>query len=256
MAGQDMVILEEHTGPPVTVTGIADTELTDLPTVTAAGLIRSKQGPIIGIFNQYAKYGARNSIHSPIQMGSFGIDVNEKSNSVPGGRQSIITPEGYTIPLRIKHGLAYMDMEPPDEDQLSALPHVQFTSNEIWNPSDFDNNSISSEESDSETQYAVFQSVQKQFEPKSILPKKLDYQKLRPYFNYAPVARIRETLKHTTQWFRAENHGHIRKHTKARFPAASVPHLAEDYAFDTWFSNTTAAAVNLPGHKDCTMVTL
>ena len=48
----------------------------------------------------------------------------------------------------------------------------------------------------------------------------------------------------------------MRKHTKARFPAANVPRLAESYAFDTWSSNTPAAAVNLPGHNSCTLVTL
>ena len=40
--------------------------------------------------------------------------------------------------------------------------------------------------------------------PHSILPKKTDFEKLRPYFAWLPIDRIKNTLKNTTQWFKAE----------------------------------------------------
>ena len=139
-----MIILEENTGPPITVTGIADTEIENLPICTAAGLVKTIQGPIIGIFNQYAKYRSKGSIHSPLQMGVYGLDVNEKAKRAPGGRQTIVTPEGYVIPLSMRQGLAYMQTQPPTEEELQNLPHIHFTSNEHWDPRVYDNESVSS----------------------------------------------------------------------------------------------------------------
>lgn len=263
MAGSDVRIIEEGTGNPVDITGIGDTELNHVQICTAAGLIQTQQGPIIGIFHQYANYGKGNTIHSSLQLGANGLDVNEKPKGFPGGRQTIITPEGYVIPLRIRHGLAYMDMVPPSDHQLQNLEHVFFTSDTEWSPDIIDNESERTEtESDTEdTVYLINRNVQTphtiaETQPEGFINKKVDYNLLKPFFNFAPISRIRNTLKNTTQWFRAENRGTMRKHTKARFPGANVPRLAEKYAFDTWDSNTPAAATGLPKHNGCQMVTL
>ena len=55
------------------------------------------------------------------------MDVNERPKDLIGGRQSIITPDGYVIPLAVRHGLAYMDMYPPSDHDLDSFPHVVFT---------------------------------------------------------------------------------------------------------------------------------
>ena len=66
------------------------------------------------------------------------MDVNERPKDLIGGRQSIITPDGYVIPLAVRHGLAYMDMYPPSDHDLDSFPHVVFTSDVEWNPSIMD----------------------------------------------------------------------------------------------------------------------
>ena len=44
----------------VDITGIADAKLNSIPIATAAGLLHSTVGPLIGIFHQNANYGKGN----------------------------------------------------------------------------------------------------------------------------------------------------------------------------------------------------
>ena len=73
-------------------------------------MVDSQHGPVIAIFHQYAHMGSEKSIHSSIQLEPFGLEVNDKSCKVAGGRQRIVTPDGYIHPLQIKDGLAYTSM--------------------------------------------------------------------------------------------------------------------------------------------------
>ena len=57
MAGDDVLITAYHDHDRVQVMGIAGNCLDDLRIVTAAGLIESTNGPVIGIFHQYAHHG-------------------------------------------------------------------------------------------------------------------------------------------------------------------------------------------------------
>jgi hypothetical protein len=50
-----------------------------------------------------------------------------------GGKQCIRTNDGY-IPLDIINGLPYLKMQPPNDAEMNALPHVIFTSGDEWNP--------------------------------------------------------------------------------------------------------------------------
>jgi hypothetical protein len=65
--------------------------------------------------------------------------VNDKSLKVKGGKQSIVSLDGYAIPLQIRGGLAYMDMHPPSDNELNNLTHVVFTSDIDWDPTIADN---------------------------------------------------------------------------------------------------------------------
>ena len=67
LVGSDMRVLH-HTGQKINIVGIDNHELTGLDVVTAASLLDTNQGKIIGIFNEYAFLGKGNSIHSPGQM--------------------------------------------------------------------------------------------------------------------------------------------------------------------------------------------
>ena len=96
MAGDDVLITAYHDHDRAHVMGIAGNSLEDLCIVTAAGFIESTEGPVIGIFHQYAHYGKGNSIHSVPQMEHFDIHVDCTSRK-KHGMQRVVTPDGWII---------------------------------------------------------------------------------------------------------------------------------------------------------------
>ena len=137
LAGADMRVI--HTTPrKINIVGIDDHELTGLNVVTAATLLDTQKGPIIGVFHEYAHLGKGRSIHAASQMEWFNCQVDDRSKLV-GGAQSIQTSEGYVIPLSIESGLVYMhSMRIPTDHDLQNYPHVLFTSPDIWDTSELD----------------------------------------------------------------------------------------------------------------------
>ena len=137
LAGADMRVI--HTTPrKINIVGIDDHELTGLNVVTAAALLDTQKGPIIGVFHEYAHLGKGRSIHAAGQMEWFNCQVDDRSKLV-GGAQSIKTSEGYGIPLSIESGLVYMhSMRIPTDHDLQNYPHVFFTSPDIWDTSELD----------------------------------------------------------------------------------------------------------------------
>lgn len=131
MAGRDLRVLAE-TGGRAQIEGIAG-NLSDLQLVTAAGVIETTQGPVIGIFHQYAHYPEGKTIHSVPQWEAFNITVDCRSRK-RGGLQRVSTPDGFTVPLHVRQGLSYMDMRPPTDTELESLTHVAFTSDVEWDP--------------------------------------------------------------------------------------------------------------------------
>ena len=135
LAGSDMhVIHKPHRK--INIQGIDNHEVTGLDVVTAATLLNTSQGKVIGIFNQYAYLGKGSSIHSSGQLEWFKTNVDEKSVKV-GGTQLITTLDGYSVPLLIKDGLAYATSLGTDQD-MGTYPHVFFTSPDEWDPSVLD----------------------------------------------------------------------------------------------------------------------
>ena len=137
LAGADTRVI--HTTPrKINIVGIDDHELTGLNVVTAATLLDTQKGPIIGVFHEYAHLGKGKSIHAAGQMEWFNCKVDDRSQHV-GGTQSIQTSEGYVIPLSIEYGLVYMQsMRIPTDHDLQHYPHVLFTSPDIWDTSVLD----------------------------------------------------------------------------------------------------------------------
>ena len=125
----------------ITVRGVAvriNNEVTGLDVVTAATLLNTSQGKVIGIFNEYAYIGKGSSIHSSGQLEWFKTNVDEKSVKV-GGTQLITTLVGYSVPLIIKDGLAYAtSLGRPTDLDMDTYPHVFFTSPDEWDPSVLD----------------------------------------------------------------------------------------------------------------------
>ena len=106
--------------------------------VTAATLLDTQKGPIIGVFHEYAHLGEGRSIHAASQMKWFNCHVDDRTK-LAGGTQSIQTSEGYVIPLSIESGLVYMhSMRIPTDYDLQKYPHVFFTSPDIWDTSVLD----------------------------------------------------------------------------------------------------------------------
>ena len=105
LAGSDMRVIH-RTHRKINIQGIDNHEVTGLDVVTAATLLNTSQGEVIGIFNEYAYLGKGSSIHSSGQLDWFKTNVDEKSVK-DGGTQLITTLDGYSVPLLIKDGLAY-----------------------------------------------------------------------------------------------------------------------------------------------------
>ena len=116
LAGSDMHVIHK-THRKINIQGIDNHEVTGLDVVTAATLLNTSQGKVIGIFNEYACLGKGSSIHSSGQLEWFKTNVDEKSVKV-GGTQLVTTLDGYSVPLLIKDGLAYATSlgRPTDQD--------------------------------------------------------------------------------------------------------------------------------------------
>ena len=136
LSGEDVCVIEQ-TLFTADVLGLDAHLVSDLPLATVAGVISTSQGPIIGIFHQYAHLGKGKTIHSSTQLRQFGIDVHDTPISLHG-LQCLKHPDGYVVPLSIRNGLAYMDMHPPTDLELESYPHVFFTSDNAWDPSSLD----------------------------------------------------------------------------------------------------------------------
>ena len=85
LAGADMRVI--HTTPrKINIVGIDDHELTGLNVVTAATLLDTQKGPIIGVFHEYAHLGKGRSIHAAGQMEWFNFQVDDRSKLVGGAQ--------------------------------------------------------------------------------------------------------------------------------------------------------------------------
>ena len=119
------------------ISGIQNTVVRDLPISTIAAKLQSDQGPIIGLFHQYALCGEGNTIHSSIQFEAFGHEVHNKGLLL-GGKQHIKTVDGFVIPMSMVNGLVYMHMDTPTDEEMESLTHVTMTSDVPWDPTKYD----------------------------------------------------------------------------------------------------------------------
>ena len=137
LAGSDMRVIHK-TNRKINISGIDNHEVTGLDVVTAATILNTSLGKVIGILNEYAYLGKGSSIHSSGQLEWFKTNVDEKSIKV-GGTQLITTLDGYSVPLLIKDGLAYAtSLGRPTDQDMDTYPHVFFTSPDEWDPSVLD----------------------------------------------------------------------------------------------------------------------
>ncbi len=93
IAGDDVCIIEKS-DQTVDVHSIDNHQITNIPIVTAGGLITTQHGPVIAILHQYAYTGQASG-----QLEWYKNDMNDKSIKVAGGMQCIQTNDGYVIPI-------------------------------------------------------------------------------------------------------------------------------------------------------------
>ena len=143
LAGNDVLVIE-HSTRTADVTGIDNHKICDVPISTVAGLLTSNKGPVIGIMHGYAYTGKGATIHSSGQLEWYKNVVDDRSRAV-GGKQMIVTVDGYTLPLQMKQGLPRLPMTAPTTSDMETYPHVILTSPNLWKPTFLDNE-ISAEE--------------------------------------------------------------------------------------------------------------
>ena len=289
MSGSDVRVLEQ-TLSHADVSGLAEHSVSDLPICTVAGMIKSSQGTIIGIFHQYAHLGTGKTIHSTNQMRDFGISICDTPRAL-GGQQRIHHPDGYIIPLSIRNGLPYMDMSPPSDAELDAHPHVFFTADVTWDPRHLDHEYLPDEldidpgdhiptfghegissHGDFFTRECTTHELTLSSKPtitpfdnyvdhtllqvhySKVTPLQHDFNRLKPNFGFIPAKRIQKTIEHTTQFCRLDARLPLCKHFKSRFPAANVARRNETVATDTFFSDIPAHDDGIMGHGGASMV--
>ena len=272
LAGADMRVI--HTTPrKINIVGIDDHELTGLNVVTAAALLDTQKGPIIGVFHEYAHLGKGRSIHAAGQMEWFNCQVDDRSKIV-GGAQQIETSEGYVIPLSIESGLVYMhSIRIPTDQDLQNYPHVFFTSPDIWDASVLDHEitpslleDINQHSDDSLLQDSIFDEYgdlhHRAIQTLNIFcdlpslpsgeplthaylhdsnPAEEDWKSLRPYFGWQSEQVIKNTYQVTSRFGGTiPQHDYLKKHFKSRNPVFNIPRRNEAVATDTIFSDTPA----------------
>ena len=136
LAGDDVRVISK-TNRRVDIRGIDNHQVTGIDIGTVGGVVDTQKGPVVAIMHQYALLGKGSSIHSPCQMEHFKNQVDDKSKQV-GGKQAIITLDGYAIPLHIKDGLVRMKIRPYTDSEFDTLPHVFLTGESDWDPSALD----------------------------------------------------------------------------------------------------------------------
>jgi len=160
-------------------------------------------------------------------------------------------------------------MTKPTQADLVAYPHVTMTADCYWDPACHDSDAfydpVTPDEYDTYPDECyhdttdgevVANSSKVHKAPKSIMPAKPNFESLRKFFNWVDVDRVRKTLEHTTQFFRAARQNRLKRHYKTRFPAANVHRLNEDVSTDTLMSDVPAHDDGIPGHGGCTKAQL
>ena len=126
-----MPVLQETTHK-INIVGFNNHELTGLKIAAAAVVLPTNQGPVIGIFHEYAHLGKGSSIHVSGQVEWFHTQIHECSKIVDDQHHNVAL-EGNIIKISIDSGLACIHpVQTPSHHDLQTLSHVIFTSPQKW----------------------------------------------------------------------------------------------------------------------------
>ena len=91
------------------MSGIDNHQMMNLNIVSAGGVVQSQKGDIIVIINQYVHVPQNGkTIHSAIQLESFGTKVDDRLLKLKQETQTVSMLNGYVIPLNFVNRLVYM----------------------------------------------------------------------------------------------------------------------------------------------------
>ena len=105
--------------------------------VTAGALSNTIDGDIIAVLSQYSYTCRVTSIHSSGKTESYKSIVDKRSMK-NGGKQGIITQEGYIIPIEIYNSITYIIMQPYTDQEFKELPRVMVINKLDWGPCTID----------------------------------------------------------------------------------------------------------------------
>jgi hypothetical protein len=278
LVGNDVRTIMGTTDREADVSGIDNHQMTNLRIVTAGGVVSTQHGEVVLVMHQYAHVPQGKTIHSAIQLESFGHGVDDRSLKLKQGSQTITTLDGYIIPLNFINGLPYMPIRPYTDTERMTLPHVILTSNVEWDPSTIDQ-IITDDESwfDAVADHGdgyVFQPFDEignyrnhhhniiiaanwhdthqhinadKIDPELTVqanllkPCRRNFGKYTDYFLKSSANTIKRTFAATTQYARSGwVTGHICNTHKAPFPALNVHWRNEPVATDTIYCDVPA----------------
>ena len=261
LAGSDMRGIH-RTYRKIMIQDIDNHEVTGLDVVTAATLLNTPQGKVIGIFNEYAYLLKGSPIHSSGQLEWLQINVDETSVKV-GGTQLINTLDGYSVPLPIKDDLAYAtSLGRPTEQDMDTYPHVFITSPDKWDHSQVPDQPFGDPMFDAYGDFnkhiianlntlldappgdcGLYTDISSVFTANlhQSSPQEPDWNTQCPFLAWTSPSSIKDTFNVTTRHGTAPNtQDYIKKHFKSRNPVFSIPRCSEAVATDTIFSDTPA----------------
>ena len=127
LAGSDMrVIYKTHRK--INISGINNHEVTGLDVVTAATLLNTSLGKVIGIFNEYAYLGKGSSIHSSGQLEWFKTLVDENPSKLVAPNSSLL----WMDILSLSSSEMVWPVPPPLEDpQIRIWTHILMSSSHL-----------------------------------------------------------------------------------------------------------------------------
>jgi hypothetical protein len=137
VAGSDTWLIDQSLCS-VHIQGINNHMIKDIPIGTVGAVVNTQCGEVIAIMHQYAYTGKGSTIHSSGQLEWCGNNVNNRSIKIDGGRQRLTTPDGYVIPINVRHGLPYITMRPFTDKEFEELTHVLWMSEDDWDPTSLD----------------------------------------------------------------------------------------------------------------------
>ena len=127
--------------------GIAgDHQVTGKPLGTFCTITKIQLGLVKFVWNHYAEVREQeSSIRSTIQLQHYGNLVGSDCKQV-GGKQMIMTPNDYMIPIIIKSDLPYIDQFYPSDHQMATITREEImTSENNWDQGIYDTDKTADE---------------------------------------------------------------------------------------------------------------